>query len=106
MGFSWDRMYWFSIRLAVCSSRLFFKSIDCFFLVWFLWCSFLLFWCRLGAIVYIFYIPVCRFGMIIADVGKSFIVIFRNGGFESVVYLGIHSFGTIMKSDIKQYIER
>ena len=38
--------------------------------------------------------------MIIADVGKSFIVIFRNGGFESVVYLGIHSFGTIMKSDI------
>ena len=34
------------------------------------------------------------------DVGKSFIVIFRNGGFESVVYLGIHSFGTIMKSDI------
>ena len=22
MGFSWDRMYWFSIRLAVCSSRL------------------------------------------------------------------------------------
>ena len=47
-----------------------------------------------------FYIPVCRFGMIIADVGKSFIVIFRNGGFESVVYLGIHSFGTIMKSDI------
>ena len=37
--------------------------------------------------------------MIIADVGKSFIVIFRNGGFESVVYLGIHSFGTIMKSD-------
>ena len=76
-----------------------FKGIDCFSLSGSYGVAFF-FFVYAGCDFLHFYIPVCRFGMIIADVGKSFIVIFRNGGFESVVYLGIHSFGTIMKSDI------
>ena len=30
MGFSWDRMYWFSIRFGGLLVQTVFKSIDCF----------------------------------------------------------------------------
>lgn len=46
------------------------------------------------------YVPVCRFGMVIADVCEPFIAIFCDGGFESIVYFVLHSFSAVMKSNI------